>query len=312
MVMPGQGGMRSWKVVVRGVSWLVITVLLLATMGCNDGKSQAAGPVIPTPSAQPEPSTASPPSKLYLASGPIVVENQLDLAALREGVISHIAADTGAPVRKGELLASLDDRQLSAQHEAEEAKTRSIGFDEKNWEAKLKMDEVDFERAQKMKEAQIIPQEQLDHARFQLAATRNELERERQDLVRAQAELHALELEMEKTRVTAPFDGIVARRYVRVGQKVSVGDRLFWLTATGPLRVKFTLPERFIGRTRPGVRVLVIGPDSGATERQARIIQVSPVVDPSSNTIEILAEVEGPVGDLRPGMTVSIRAANLP
>jgi RND family efflux transporter MFP subunit len=247
-----------------------------------------------------------------MASGPIVVENQLDVAALREGVVSTIAVDTGRLVHQGELLASLDNRQLSAQHDAAEAKARSVTFDEKNWEARLSMEQVDFDRTQKMMDSKLITQQQLDHARFELVAVRNELERERQDVINAQAEIRALDLEMEKTHISAPFDGVVARRYVRAGQKVAVGDRLFWITATAPLRVKFTLPERFLGQIKSGGLVTVIGPEPGNAECPARVIQVSPVVDPSSASIEVLAQLQTPTGSLRPGMTVSIRVDGHP
>jgi RND family efflux transporter MFP subunit len=290
----------------RGIFLLLVEIMILSLAACEDTKSQAAEPVAATATLSPAPASAD----VYLASGLIVVENQLDVAALREGVISRIAADTGKPVHKGELLASIDDRQLSAQHDSAEAKVRSIGFDEKNWEAKVKMEEVDFERAQKLMDARVITPQQLDHARFQLVATRNELERERQDRINAQAELHSLDLELEKTRITAPFEGIVARRYVRAGQKIAVGDRLFWITATAPLRVKFTLPERFIGQIRTGGLVMVISPDPDRVECAARVIQVSPVVDPSSATIEVLAKLQTPTGTLRPGMTVNIRIVN--
>lgn len=288
---------------------LLVVGAVLSLAACEGSKSQAVTPVLAAPVT---PSPAPPSAAAYLASGLIVVENQLDLAALRDGVISGIVADTGKFLHKGDLLASIDDRQLSAQHDSAEAKVRSIGFDEKNWEAKVSMEEVDFDRAQKMMDARVIPQQQLDHARFQLVASRNELERERQDLLNAQAELRGLELELEKTRITAPFDGIVARRYVRAGQKVAVGDRLFWITATVPLQVKFTLPEHFVGDIKTGDLVTVLGPDLDKVEHAARVIQVSPVVDPSSATIEVLAQLQTPTGSLRPGMTVSIRVVNRP
>ena len=48
-----------------------------------------------------------------------------------------------------------------------------------------------------------------------------------------------------KTRITAPFSGLVARRYVREGQSVAKGDRLFWITAESPLMMRFTLPEKY-------------------------------------------------------------------
>jgi membrane fusion protein (multidrug efflux system) len=134
------------------------------------------------------------------------------------------------------------------------------------------------------------------------------VQREAESLNNAKAVQKSLELEREKASIVAPFDGIVARRYVRVGQKVSAGDRLFWVTAMGPLQVKFTLPERLLGALKKGQVVSVASADaSPATQHTAKVIDVSPVVDPSSGTIEILAQIEGSAPDLRPGMLATIR-----
>jgi membrane fusion protein (multidrug efflux system) len=108
----------------------------------------------------------------------------------------------------------------------------------------------------------------------------------------------------------APFRGLVARRYVREGQSVNKGDRLFWVTAEGPLRVRFTLPEKFLGRLKKGLELAITSPDLPAARHSAKIVELSPVIDPSSGTIEVLAEVIGPRGDLRPGMTVEVRIAS--
>src|SRR4051812_5433966 len=93
----------------------VIGLALLAMMaGCNDAKAPAASagtPLVTTTSEQP---TGGSDPELVI-SGPIVVENQVDLAAQRDGVVARIVADTGTAVRKGQLLAELDDRQLSAE-----------------------------------------------------------------------------------------------------------------------------------------------------------------------------------------------------
>ncbi len=125
--------------------------------------------------------------------------------------------------------------------------------------------------------------------------------------------LKSLELEREKASIVAPFDGIVARRYVRVGQKVSVGDRLFWVTALTPLEVKFTLPERFLGKVHEGEQVTVSSADiSREAKYNATIVQVSPVIDPSSGTMEILAQVTGSAPALRPGMLVNISLPEQP
>src|SRR5271168_3441990 len=70
----------------------------------------------------------------YIASGPIVVENQVELAAQRDGVVMRVFGETGTTVKKGQILAQLDDRQLTADKDAAEAKGRSTEADLKNWE----------------------------------------------------------------------------------------------------------------------------------------------------------------------------------
>lgn len=243
----------------------------------------------------------------YTASGPIVVENQVDVAAQREGVVSQILVDAGTRVHKGDLLATLDDRQIVADLEAARAKTASTEADLNNWKAEAKVLEADFQRAKKMWEAKLIPEEQFEHARYKAEGDQWDVKRVEQLLLNAQDTQRSLELELEKTQIRAPFDGIVARRYIRAGQSVVRGDRLMWVTATGPLRVRFTLPSKFVNQIKVGQPVAVTVADSNSPqEHAARIVQVSPVVDPASGTIEALAELTGPVADLRPGMQADV------
>jgi len=285
--------------------------LVLAVAACDSGNQ-------PTTAVAAPPSTAenvahsgqSTGESSFVATGPIVVENQIDVVALRAGVITGIMFDVGRAVRKGEVLATLDDRQLAAERDAAESKVLSSEANLKDWEAETGVAEADLRRAQAMRDAGINTVEELDHARYKVIGSRYEIEKAKQDVSTAQHNLRALELEVEKTRITAPFDGIVARRYLRTGQSVAVGDRLFWVTAVTPLLVKFTLPERFIAKVKNGQTVTVTSADaSPPVEHPATVIDVSPVVDPSSGTIEVRARIEGPAPDLRPGMLASIRVS---
>lgn len=254
-----------------------------------------------------DPPANSSDGNFYQASGPVVVENQIDVATQREGLVAEIMRDTGSFVHKGDLLARLDDGQLLADREAAEQKLESIDADVKNWESELKVLQSDLERAQKMWEAHIISKEVYEHTEYKVVADQYELARERKNLLSQQAAVQSLDFELQKTRIMAPFDGVVARRYVRVGQRVGSGERLFWVTAVSPLRVRFTLPERFIASVRSGDTVALSSLLPQAPIHTARIIQVSPVVDPASDTIEIMAEITGPALDLRPGMRVTVR-----
>jgi multidrug efflux pump subunit AcrA (membrane-fusion protein) len=74
------------------------------------------------------------------------------------------------------------------------------------------------------------------------------------------------------------------------------------------LRIRVTLPEKFLGHIKSGSTMTVTPAEELSSDRQyrARIIQVSPVVDPSSDTIEILAELYGDTSGLRPGMRANV------
>ena len=286
-----------------GIAWVLIAGLLMT--GCGETKPATAAP---SPKGNPTPAPIA--EEYFVASGPIVVENQVDVETQREGVVAKVNVDAGTMVRKGQLLGTLDDRQIAADKEAADAKVRSSAADLKGWEGELKVLQSDRERAEKMWEAQLITKQDLEHARYKVEADQYDVERVRENLRNAQATAKSLALELEKTRIQSPFDGVVARRYVRVGQRVATGDRLFWVTAVGPLRVKFMLPERFLGQVKKGDELSVTAADD-QQKHTAKVMQVSPVVDPSSGTIEVLAEVMGSAGDLRPGMTANIRVKQL-
>jgi len=291
-------------------SWYLAFVLFLATIvsvGCSSSPAPAAAAAAPLP----QPTTTQPQAPAdYIASGPIVVEDQVDLAAQRDGVVVEILVEAGAPVKKGQLLARLDDRQLTADRDAAAAKVRSTDADLKNWEAGAKVTRAERDRAEELWKANIIAKEQVEKARYQSEATDYEVERQREDLRYAQEALRSLDLELEKTRIVAPFDGVVARRYIRVGQEVAKHDRLFWVSAVGPLRVKFSLPETYLGRVKKGTELIATTPDAADQTHQARVILVSPVVDPSSDTIDVTAELQGVSAGLRPGMIVNLRLQN--
>ena len=299
----------SWKRFVQ-----LAAILLLASLptGCFDKSTETAvAAPAPTPTAPSPALRSADVENGFYVSGPLIVEHQLDVLAQREGVVAKLLREAGTRVQSGDLLAQLDDRQLNADLEAARAKTLSTDADLNNLKAEAKVLHSDYERAKKMWDAQLITQEQLEHAKFKAEADEWDVKRVEQLLVNAKQTEHSLELELEKTRIRAPFSGIVARRYVREGQQIAKGDRLFWVTAEGPLRMRFTLPEKFVGRMQRGQVLPLSSPDLPDRKYTAKVIDVSPVIDPASGTFEVMAEVEGNPGPLRPGMTANVSVDHL-
>ena len=287
------------------VSLFGATVLL---SGCSSSPTpvEAAPTLVSKPAAGTNGPSQTVPAD-YIASGPIVVEDQVELAAQRDGVVAEVLVETGTPVKKGQLLARLDDRQLTADRDAAAAKARSTEADLKNWEAGAKVAKLEHDRSEALWKANVLPEQQEEKTKYQYEATEFEVDRQREDVKYAQESLKSLELELEKTRITAPFEGVVARRYLHLGQQVAKNDRLFWISAIAPLRVKFALPEAYLGRVQKGTELIVVTAATPGEIHHARVVLVSPVVDPSSDTIDVTAELQGPSANLRPGMTANIR-----
>jgi membrane fusion protein (multidrug efflux system) len=293
---------------------ILLGAALAPGLACSEKGMEVSAAPAPSPTGAPAPAPVAsvPPSdSSFTVSGPLIVEHQLDVLAQRDGTIAELRSEAGAHVRAGDLLAQIDDRQLTADLEAARAKTRSTEADLRNWEAEAKVMESDYERAQKMWDAHIISNEQLEHAKFKAESETWDVRRVRELLTDDTQTQRSLELELEKTQIRAPFSGVVARRYVREGQQVSKGERLFWVTAEGPLNMRFTLPEKFIGRIQKGQVLPMTVADLPGQKYQVRVVEVSPVVDPASSTIEVAVELEGKAGMLRPGMDASVSLENL-
>jgi len=283
------------------LSLVMVPVCLLA--GCSSEKPATVVASAAAPSATP--STEQRTDQAMEVSAPIIVENQVDVVAQREGVVENIAVEAGTAVHKGQLLATIDDRQLTAERDAAAAKAKAIAADGKNWEAAQKMAELDLQRDEEMFKADLLTQKQLDHSRTKLVGTKFEVEREKENLANAEAALRALELELEKTKIVAPFAGLVARRYIRTAQHVAANDKLFWVTATEPLVLRFNVPELYAQKVKRG-QELTVTTSASSTHYRAAITMVSPVIDPGSGTFDVQAKLLAPTDGLVPGMTATV------
>jgi membrane fusion protein, multidrug efflux system len=288
---------------------LVVAAIQLA--GCGGDKSQSsmvssAAPLPAAAAATPVKPLAAAADPELVVSGPIIVEHEVDLTAQRDGVVAKIFYDVPTRVKAGTLLAQFDDRQIQTQLESARAKSRSVEADLNNWKAERKVMQADYTRAQQAAAQGLISAEQLQHAQFQVESHDWDIKRVTELLNNAQQDERSLELELQKSRIVAPFDAVVARRYIRESQTVAKGDRLFWVTSEAPLLIRFTLPEQLFGKVRRGQEFEVDSPDAGGEPHTARVREISPVIDPASGTFEVLVELVGNPGSLRPGMTASV------
>jgi membrane fusion protein, multidrug efflux system len=265
----------------RSVCGLAAIAALCCLAGCNQGSAAAPGPVLassPAAPAAPPPSSpdaaapaaapATGEGRAYTTVAPLVVEQQANVVAERDGRITAVKVEIGDHVRRGEVLALLDDRALQAARAEEAAKIDSL------------------------------------RAHRQTGAERKSQEA---DLRQAETELRVADVEVDQSRITAPFDGVVGRRSVREAQGVKKGDALFWITAQAPLRIIFAVPESSMAFFSRGAKLELSTADYPHLKQPASVFRVSPVVDRASDSIEIIGNLEKPSPLLKPGMSMQVK-----
>jgi membrane fusion protein, multidrug efflux system len=201
-------------------------------------------------------------------------ERDAEMRARARGVVIEVIAELGDPVEAGQILARLDDGEQRA--------ALAVA------EATLELARLEHGRIMALREADVIEPAEADRATYRLRTA--EAERDRASAL------------LEYTRIRAPFDGVVARRFIRLGEMVDEGSPLFRVTAPRPLRVRIMVPEDRALALRVGQQARLLG---AAGVAPATIARISPAVDPASGSLEALLDVPRP-GPLRPGSAVRV------
>ncbi|MEE8201884.1 MAG: efflux RND transporter periplasmic adaptor subunit [Candidatus Acidoferrales bacterium] len=293
--------------------------ILLAGTACGGGPtepqpSREVSPPVPTPPRESASSSArstSSPDRLEILSV-LSVERAVEVLARRDGPVVEILHDQGDRVSQGTVLARLDDQELLARLDRAQADLEVAQNNVKYNQAEVEARRAALRRAQEMNESGLNSEADLEEAEFRAKGAEYDLESWRAMVERTRADIRILELELEKSRIRAPFRGVVDRRYIRMGQTVSKDEKCFRLSQLAPLQVRFLVPETAPRRPRVGelinVELVNVAPGSGGVPVYlARIQKVSPTVDAASGSYDVTAELTGSdLGELRPGMAVQV------
>ena len=217
--------------------------------------------------------------------GNLLPDEEVDLSFETSGKIVAINFQEGAAVRKGELLAKVNDRPLQAQL--------------KRYEAQLKLAEDRVYRQSALLERDAVSQEAYEQARTELATLNADI-----DIVRSNIAL---------TELRAPFDGIIGLRNVSEGAYASPSVVVAKLTKISPLKIDFFVPERYASQIHPGTSLSFT--IEGRQERfEATVYATESQVDVTTRTLAVRARYPNARGRLLPGRfaSVEIRMHEIP
>jgi membrane fusion protein (multidrug efflux system) len=257
---------------------------LAVLSGCSKGKGgQFSMPPMPVETVTIE---RKPVVERFQAVGTIWAGEWITVAAEINGVIADLPFREGEPIARGGLIARLQD------DEARAAEARADALVEQ-WKAT-------HARVKAVFETGASSQQELDDAAAALRV--------------AEADLAVARERLDKTRIVAPFAGILGARRVSPGAFVRAGDPITDLAQIRELRVLFSVPERHLASLRRGAAVQVSTIAFPGEVLEGAIDVLEPVLDPATRSARIVARVPNPEERFRPGMsaTVSIPLAERP
>jgi len=272
--------------------------LLLLLVACSRGGATASPATPPAVTLGAENVTRV--EAKLLQSGPAIsgalrARREATLRAEVGGALLENAADPGLAVKKGQQLARIEDGALSDQLRAAEQAVRAA-------ENALTFTRRDLARSRQLSEGGALPAQGLERAETQVA-------QQEALLADAQARLAGAQLLHARTRLRAPFDGVVSDRQARAGDVVQPGTPLFTVVDPTSMRLEAAVPAEGLALIRPGTPVHFTVTGYGARAFSGAIEQVNPVVDPGTGQVRITVTIPNAGGELLAGLFARGRVA---
>lgn len=258
----------------------ILAVGLLLLGGCRPGGAEATGrsgpPPVPVVAVE---ARRAPVSERLALVGTLAANEAIEIKSELDGTVLEILFEEGQTVKKGDLLARLDERKLAAA--VAEA------------EASFQLSRSNFERARQLLQDRLISQQEYDQAAAAFRMNEAGLELKRQ--------------QWRDARIYAPFEGTISARQVSPGQVITRNTTLTWLMDLDPVKAEFNVPERFLGQLAVGQGIEVTVAAFPDRTFAGRVFFVSPFVDPATRTALVKAEIPNPRGELKPGMFANLQ-----
>ncbi|AIZ63386.1 transporter [Hymenobacter sp. DG25B] len=211
------------------------------------------------------------------ATGSVLADEAVVIKSEISGKITSLNIREGQPVRRGQVLFSINADEIQADLRKQE------------YNIKLYRDQ---ERRQRV----LLDKEYI---------SAQEYEQTNNQLLTAQAELQSLRANLAKAYVRAPFDGVLGLTTATVGTYVSPGTEITTLSRIRPVKIDFAVPGRFASNVRVG-DVVTVTDEATNKKYEAKVYAIDPQIDPVSRTQPVRARYANTKDELRPGSFVKV------
>lgn len=251
--------------------------------------------------------------------GTVVPYKEVTLSAQLPGRVAYLAGIEGDAFKESDLLVGIDDAELLAKRRAmiaqmasADAQLRNAGVQynrevfsprSSNAPGGMGVPNLFDQMFTRPMESMMGDRERGAERGADLFASGIQVQEAQNAMMRLQAELQALDSKIRDARSIAPFAGVIAKKFVEVGDTVQPGQPLLNYADVEYLQVEVDVPARLRGMLREGM-VVTAELDPNNRQVPARVAQVFPVADAQRHTVKVKFDL--PQGVSQPGMYAKV------
>ena len=230
-----------------------------------------------------------------LISGTLMAEREATVRAEVSGSILQVTVSEGQPVRRGTLLARIEDQALGEALQSAESAVRSA-------EQALKLAEREADRTESLVRGGALAEREIETARNAVTAAQAQLEDARTRVASARKQLDNL-------TVRSPIDGVVAARAANTGDVVSPGTELYRIIDPRSMQLEASVPSEALAAIKVGLPVQFEIRGYPGQTFEGRIGRISPSADPVTRQVSIFVTIPNTERRLVAGLFAEGRVA---
>jgi RND family efflux transporter MFP subunit len=280
----------------RRGTWIVLVVLLAAAgAGAWLWSRGVEAAEVKTAPVTAETGAAAAPGTVLNASGYVTARRRATVSSKVTGKVLEVRVEEGQEVRRGEVLARLDDSQIRAALAVARAQLESARKVAAEDQARLREAELTLERRRQLLKEGVIGRAELDASEAQVESTKARIALAQQQVEVARSQVQARETDLADMVVRAPFDGVAISKDAQPGEMVSPVSAGGGFTRTGictivdmtSLEIEVDVSESYINRVRPGQPVEAVLDAYPEWRIPAHVITTVPSADRQKATVRV-------------------------
>ena len=294
-------------------SGIVLLLLAVGSPGCSgqgaaDGKTARKDGGKPPVAVEAARAAAKDITEGIDVVGTLAARFQSEAKSEVGGTVVEVYVTEWVPVKKGDPLARVDTREAEAILKKTEASVEMAKAGLLEAQAAANRAEREFERSQKLKEAGLVTQQNLDDALTQRETAAARVAAAKAQVAAADEDVRQAKTRISKAVIRAPFDGVVAERSVSPGEVVGEMQKVvFRIVDNRLLDLTVSVPSGESGPLRAGQALTFFTDAVPGKIFTGKVKYINPVVSEADRSVRVVAEVRNVPEELRSGMFVKGR-----